>query len=426
MLDMKRLRESPDEYRRAYRNRGGRHLAVLEELLKIDKDYRALLAEIENLRSKKNELAKKVGALKSAGENYPAELRESGEIGIRLADKERELAQLEPQVNKLVLDLPNIPDATVPMGKSQEDNKVVRTWGEPKKFDFEPKDHQAVGEKLGILDFERPVKLAGSRFALLAGKGAALERALINFMLDTHAKEHGYKEFWPPYFANEETLRASGHLPKFKEDLYQINKSEAGPDLYLIPTAEVSLVNLHRGETIEEKNLPLAYTAYTACFRSEAGSYGKDIRGLIRNHQFNKVELVRFVLPEKSMDELELLTRQACAILEKLGLPYRVLALCSFDLGFASAKTYDLEVWMPGEKKWREISSCSNCTDFQARRAGIKVKRADGKKEFPHTLNGSGLAVGRTLAAILENYQEKDGSVLVPAALRPYLPFDRI
>ncbi|MBI2070690.1 MAG: serine--tRNA ligase [Elusimicrobia bacterium] len=426
MIDLKKVREQPDLFRQAYKNRGGRYLPALEELLEKDGRCRKLLLDVETLRSKKNELSKKVGALRASGKDDPSLMKESEDIKRPLMDKEKELAGLQTQMEALALGLPNAPDASTPLGASPEDNKVVRNWGEPKKLDFKALDHQAIGEKLGIFDFERAAKLAGSRFALLKGKGAALERALISFMLNIHTKEHGYQEFWPPYFASAETLTASGHLPKFKEELYQIHKEEPGPDLYLIPTSEVSLVNLHRGEMLDEKNLPLAYTAYTACFRSEAGSYGKDIRGLIRNHQFNKVELVRFAFPEKSMEDLELMTKQACVVLERLGIPHRVLALCSADLGFASTKTYDLEVWMPGENKWREISSCSNCLDFQARRANIKIKRADGKKEFVHTLNGSGVAVGRCLAAILENYQTPEGRVSIPDALRPYTGFDSI
>ncbi|MBI4668578.1 MAG: serine--tRNA ligase [Elusimicrobia bacterium] len=426
MLDLKKLRENPQIFRQAYQSRGARYLADLENLLEADQAHRRTANEVEALRSKRKELARKVGALRLAGQDDPALIKESEEIKKPLLEKEKLLDEIQRKAKELSAGLPNVPDSSVPPGNSPDDNVAVRQWGAVKSFDFEALDHQAIGEKLGILDFTRAAKLAGARFALLRGRGAALERALISFMLDIHTKEHGYTEFFPPFICLDETFRASGHLPKFKADLYQIHREEPGPDLFLVPTAEVPLANLHRGETLEEKDLPLAYTAFTACFRSEAGSYGKDIRGLIRNHQFNKVELFRYSLPEKSMEELETMTRQACVILERLGLAYRVMALCAFDLGFASAKTYDLEVWMPGEKKWREISSCSNCLDFQARRADIKVKRSNGKREFLHTLNGSGLAVGRTFAAILENYQQADGRVAIPQALRPYTGFEHV
>ncbi|MEK7287724.1 MAG: serine--tRNA ligase, partial [Elusimicrobiota bacterium] len=401
MLDIKKVRETPDVFRKAYRDRGGRYLPALEELIEMDQAYREALTLVESLRAKKNELSKSIGVLKRSGQNdADGLLAESEKIKIGLQRQETGLSAMEPKIRQLTLGLPNAPDPSVPMGAGPQDNRVVKTWGEPKILNFKPLDHHELGERLGLFDFERAAKLAGSRFALLTGQGAALERALISFMLDLHTKEHGYKEFLPPLMAQAATLEASGHLPKFREDLYKIETASGEPELYLIPTSEVSLVNLHRAEALEEETLPRAYTSFTACFRSEAGSYGKDTRGLIRNHQFNKVELVRFALPEKSMEDLEIMTRQAETVLERLGIPYRRLELCTADLGFASAKTYDLEVWMPGENTWREISSCSNCLDFQARRADIKVKRNSGKREFVHTLNGSGVAIGRCMAAV--------------------------
>ncbi len=427
MLDIKKVRETPDVFRKAYRDRGGRYLPALEELIEMDQAYREALTLVESLRAKKNELSKSIGVLKRSGQNdADGLLAESEKIKIGLQRQETGLSAMEPKIRQLTLGLPNAPDPSVPMGAGPQDNRVVKTWGEPKILNFKPLDHHELGERLGLFDFERAAKLAGSRFALLTGQGAALERALISFMLDLHTKEHGYKEFLPPLMAQAATLEASGHLPKFREDLYKIETASGEPELYLIPTSEVSLVNLHRAEALEEETLPRAYTSFTACFRSEAGSYGKDTRGLIRNHQFNKVELVRFALPEKSMEDLEIMTRQAETVLERLGIPYRRLELCTADLGFASAKTYDLEVWMPGENTWREISSCSNCLDFQARRADIKVKRNSGKREFVHTLNGSGVAIGRCMAAVLENYQQTDGSIVIPQALEPYAKFDRI
>ncbi|MBI4368692.1 MAG: serine--tRNA ligase, partial [Elusimicrobia bacterium] len=404
MLDIKILRENPDRVRRGIINRGGRYLPVLEEALSLDSVYRAALKEVEALRGKRNEAAKKIGALRASGTGDAALLKEAEALKELLRQKEKELSDLEPKMKALAVSLPNIPDESVVIGQTARENKTVRVWGEPKTLGFKPKDHQEIGEGLGLLDFERARKLSGSRFALLCGRGAKLERALITLMLDIHVKENGYKEFWPPYLVTDETLVASGHLPKSREDMYRISRNDTGPEQFLIPTAEAPLVNLHRDEILEEAVFPLAYVAFTSCFRSEAGSYGKDIRGLIRNHQFNKVELVRFSLAEQSMGELEVLTRQACMVLERLNLPYRVIELCTGDMGFASAKTFDLEVWMPSENSWREISSCSNCGDFQARRAGIRVKRVNGKKDFVHTLNGSGVAVGRTFAAILENY----------------------
>jgi seryl-tRNA synthetase len=321
-------------------------------------------------------------------------------------------------VREFLLGLPNLPHETVPLGASADDNPVVKIWGEPPRFDFEAKPHWEIGERLGILDFERAAKITGARFALLKGAGALMERALISFMLDLHTKRHGYTEVWPPFMTNRAAMTGTGQLPKFEADLFKLE----GWDYFLVPTAEVPVTNIHREEILKAEDLPLYYTAYTPCFRSEAGSYGKDVRGLIRQHQFDKVELVKFVLPETSFDELESLRANAEAVLQELGLPYRVVVLCTGDMGFASAKTYDLEVWLPGQGLYREISSCSNFTDYQARRAGIRFKRPGGSgTELVHTLNGSGLAVGRTMVAILENCQQADGSVIIPEKLRPYM-----
>jgi len=338
-------------------------------------------------------------------------------VSDRIKELDEKLKALEESTNEFLLNVPNIPHESVPVGKDETENVVVRRWGEPREFDFEPLNHWDIGETLGIIDFERAAKIAGARFSLTKGFGAKLERALMNFMLDQHATK-GYQEVLPPIIVNRDSMRGTGQLPKFEMELFRI----VDPEFYLIPTAEVPVTNIHRNEILDEKDLPIYYTAYTPCFRREAGSYGKDVRGLIRQHQFNKVELVKFVKPEDSYDELESLTMNAEDILRKLELPYRVIALCTGDIGFSAAKTYDLEVWLPGQQKYREISSCSNFADFQARRANIRFKR-EGKKgtEFVHTLNGSGLAIGRSLVAILENYQQKDGSVIVPEALRPYM-----
>jgi seryl-tRNA synthetase len=348
------------------------------------------------------------------------------ELKTRLKGLEERGGQQEGKVQAALLGLPNLPHDTVPIGKSAAENRDARRWGTPRTFDFQPKDHQALGEKLGLMDFGRAAKLSGARFALLTGVGARLERALINFMLDLHTTAHGYTEVFPPFLVTRQTMTGTGQLPKFEEDLYAIKDD----DLFLIPTAEVPLTNIFRDEALEESRLPRALCAYTACFRRESGSYGKDTRGLTRNHQFNKIELVRFVRPEDTLKELELLTGHAEEVLRRLGLPYRVLELCTGDLGFSSAKTYDLEVWAPGENggkgQWREISSCSSFTDFQARRIGLRYKKSDGTRSLLHTLNGSGVAVGRTMAAVLENYQEADGTVTVPEALRPYLKLDRL
>ena len=427
MLDIKLLRADPEKARASMADRGARYLPALEQVLEKDAVYRAALAEIEALRSRRNEVSKKIQVAKASGDEAAAQAAMAEANAAKEAVKAREenTAALEAELNALLLSVPNLPHESVCKGGGPDDNKVVfEDISAKREFSFKPLDHHAVGEKLGILDFETATKLSGSRFALLKGQGARLERALTQLMLDTHTGEHGYTEIFPPFLVTPETMTGTGQLPKFEEDLYKI---ASVPPLYLIPTAEVPLTNLHRGEILKEEDLPKRYTAYTACFRQEAGTYGKDTRGLIRNHQFNKVELVWLTRPEESMAALEKLRADAEKILDLLRIPYRVLELCTGDMGFSSVKTYDLEVWMPGEDKFREISSCSNCWDFQARRMNTRFKRADGKKtEFVHTLNGSGLAVGRTFAAVLENYQNEDGSVTVPEVLRSYMGADKI
>ncbi|MGQ9688286.1 MAG: serine--tRNA ligase [Desulfobaccales bacterium] len=418
MLDIRLVRENLEAVKLALRRRG---LDIsLDEFLAKDAERRRALAEIDELRHQRNILSEEVGQKKKAGLHAEAAplMEQVKEINQKIRQREAEAAEHDPWVQDFLLHLPNLPDASVPVGASADDNPVIRTWGEPPRFAFTPKAHWDLGEALGILDFERAAKITGARFALLKGAGALMERALINFMLDLHTRKHGYTEVWPPFMTNADALRGTGQLPKFAEDLFKLE----GWDYYLVPTAEVPVTNIHRQEILREEDLPLYYTAYTPCFRSEAGSYGKDVRGLIRQHQFDKVELVKFTTPETSYDELELLLQNAEAVLQELGLPYRVVVLCTGDMGFAAAKTYDLEVWLPGQNLYREISSCSNFTDFQARRAEIRFKRRGAKgTELVHTLNGSGLAVGRTMVAILENYQQEDGSIIIPEKLRPYM-----
>ena len=427
MLDIKLIRSNPEKARAGLGARGGRYLPALEKVLETDGAYRGILAETETLRSRRNEVSKKIQEFKIAKKEAEAAavMAEANAIKETIKSKEERLAALEHELNDLLLGIPNLPDEKTVKGGGPEDNKVVyEDLGGKREFAFKPLDHHAIGEALGILDFAAATRLSGSRFALLKGLGARLERAITQLMLDTHTLEHGYTEIFPPFLVNSESMTGTGQLPKFEEDLYKVASE---PPLYLIPTAEVPLTNMCRGLVLKEESLPQKFTAYTACFRQEAGSYGKDTRGLIRNHQFNKVELVWITRPEDSMEALLRLRADAESILRLLKIPYRVLELCTGDLGFGSAMTYDLEVWMPGENKFREISSCSNCTDFQARRMNARFKRADGKKtEFVHTLNGSGLAVGRTFAAILENYQEEDGSVAVPQVLRKYMGVDKI
>ena len=419
MIDPAFAREHLDQVRAAYRSRGLDADKDLEQLATLETRRRRLIPEMEGLKREQNAAGDEVAKAKRQGLDATPLFAANKARAQQIRQLEIQLDQTEQQRAALLLTLPNLPHETVPVGATAADNVEVRRHGEPKAFDFEPKAHFELGPALGILDFERATRMSGARFAVLIGAGARLERALINFMLDLHTREHGYTEVEPPFLVNAASLRGTGNLPKFEQDLFKI----AGDwDLYLIPTAEVPLTNLHRDEILDGRLLPLRYTAYTPCFRSEAGSYGADVRGLIRQHQFDKVELMKFTTPDQSYDELESLRRAAETVLERLDLPYRTVVLCTGDMGFASAKTYDIEVWLPSQKTYREISSCSNTEAFQARRANIKFRAAGtGRAEFAHTLNGSGLAVGRTLIAILENYQQKDGTVVVPEALRPFM-----
>lgn len=414
MLDLKTLRDDPDKVREALRRRDS--TLDLEPILELDRTRRLLLHQSEQLRAEQNRVSAEIAQKKKAQQDASNAVDAMRGVREQIKDLEDRLREIDAQLQDGLLGIPNIPHESVPIGLDESANRVERVWGEPPAFAFEPKDHVAVGERLGILDLECAAKLSGARFSLLRGAGAQLERALINFMLDVHTREHGYIEVLPPFLVSAATMEGSGQLPKFAEDAFSVE----GRDLWLVPTAEVPLTNMHRDEVLPGRALPLNYTAYTPCFRSEAGSYGKDTRGMLRQHQFNKIELYKFTTPEQSWDELEKLTRHAETILQRLGLHYRVVTLCTGEMGFAAAKTYDLEVWLPGQGRFREISSCSNCTDFQARRANIRFRR-DKKPEFVHTLNGSGLAVGRTLVAILENCQQEDGALAVPRALRPYL-----
>jgi seryl-tRNA synthetase len=417
MLARELLRTSPDRIRAALAARGSD--APLAELLAADARWREAQAELEALKGERNRGSKQVGALLAQGRREEAEevRLTMAELGGRIVSAEADAATLAEAVASLELSIPNLPHETVPVGPDETSNRIEHSWGEPPAFDFEPRSHWDLGPALGILDFERAAKVAGARFAVLWGVGAALERALITFMLDLH-RGTGYREVYVPFLVNADALVGTGQLPKFGADLFRIE----GTELYLVPTAEVPVTNLHRGEVLEEASLPRRYCAYTPCFRAEAGSYGRDVRGLIRQHQFDKVELVHFATPESSYAELEVLTKAAESVLRRLGLPYRVVTLSTGDMGFAAAKTHDIEVWLPGQQCYREISSCSNCEDFQARRADIKYRpAAGGRARFLHTLNGSGVAIGRTLIAILENYQHADGTVTVPEALRPYL-----
>ena len=421
MLDMKFVRENPEKVIEAVHNRNGE--LNLDEFLALDKERRELTQQVEVLKNERNTASKAIGQLKKAGENAEEKMAEVRTIGDKIAADDTRLREIEARLKEIMLSIPNVPAEDCPIGKSDEDNPEVRKWGEPRKFDFEPLSHWEIGEKLDILDFERGHKISGARFTVYKGLGSRLERAVINFYLDLHTSEHGYTEFFPPFIVNADSMQGTGQLPKFAEDMFKLQ----GMDMYLIPTAEVPITNLHRDEILNGDDLPLRYCAYSACFRAEAGSAGKDTRGLIRQHQFNKVELVKFTRPEQSWDELESLTNNAEHALQLLGLPYHVVRLCTGDLGFSSATTYDLEVWLPQANRYREISSCSNFLDFQARRANIRFRRdAKSKPEFVHTLNGSGLAVGRTVAAILENYQQADGSVVFPEVLRKYMGCDVI
>lgn len=415
MLDPRFVREYTDVVKHALEDR---HYSIsLDDFLASEEQRRRYLREAEELRNRRNVVSEEVGRLKKLKQDASALIEEMKGVADRIRELDDTIRTLEDTINEFLLVVPNIPHESVPRGRDETENVEIRRWGEPRTFDFEPLNHWDIGEILGIIEFERAAKIAGARFSMTRGYGAKLERALMNFMLDLNTSK-GYQEVLPPILVNRDSMRGTGQLPKFEMELFKISD----PEFYLIPTAEVPVTNIHKNEILSENNLPIYYTAYTPCFRREAGSYGKDVRGLIRQHQFNKVELVKFVKPEDSFDALESLTADAEDILRRLELPYRVVALCTGDLGFAAAKTYDLEVWLPGQQKYREISSCSNFTDFQARRANIRFKR-EGQKgtEFVHTLNGSGLAIGRTLVAVLENYQQKDGSVVVPEVLRPYV-----
>lgn len=416
MLDPKFVLEHLESVQNRLADRGQR--ISLDEFVRVSREKKDVLKRTEDLRAVKNKASEDVSRLKREGKDAAAIIAEMRKVGDEISGLEEKLKAFDEELKATLLNIPNIPHASVPTGRGAEDNREVRRWGSRPELGFKPQAHWDVGEKLGILDFERAAKIAGSRFAVYFGAGARLERALISFMIDLHTRERGFTEVLPPFIANAESLTGTGNLPKFKEDLFKLE----GFDWYLIPTAEVPLTNLYRNEILDGAVLPTRFVAYTPCFRSEAGSYGKDVRGLIRQHQFNKVEMMIFSRPEGSFDEFEYMTASAEEVLKRLGLHHRVVLLCTGDMGFASAKTYDLEVWMPSRDGFMEISSCSNCVDFQARRANIRFKReAKGKPEFVHTLNGSGLAVGRTVSAILENYQQADGSVAVPEALRPYM-----
>lgn len=420
MLDVRFVRENVAIVEEALKKRN--YEFPLAEFLSLEEQRRNLLRGVEELRNRRNTVSEDIGKLKRQKEDAAVLLDEMKAVSDSIKGLDETLRGLEEKITSFMLNVPNIPHESVPVGKDETENPVVRTWGEPRQFDFPPLNHWDVAEMLNIIDFDRASKIAGARFALMRGAGAKLERALMNFMLDLNSSK-GYTEVFPPILVNRESMTGTGQLPKFEMELFRI----ADPEFYLIPTAEVPVTNIHRNEILQEKDLPLRYTAYTPCFRREAGSYGKDTRGLIRQHQFNKVELVKFTKPEDSFDELEKLTTDAEDVLRKIGLPYRVVALCTGDLGFSSAKTYDLEVWLPGQQRYREISSCSNFEDFQARRANIRFKR-EGRKgtEFVHTLNGSGLAIGRTVVAVIENFQQRNGSITVPEVLRPYMHMDVI
>lgn len=418
MLDIKFVRENPDLVDKSCESRQNAHWDR-EKFFELDEERRSVIAEVESLQAERNAVSKQIGLLMREGKKEEAEAAKEQVAANkdRIAELDQRRGEVEEELTALVAAIPNIPDASVPYGKDDSDNPEVRKWGEPTQFDFEPKAHWDLGPELGMIDFDRGVKLAGTRFYLLGGMGARMERALINFMIDTH-NQAGFKEWWPPVITNQDSLFGTGQLPKFEEDLYHVQ-----PDLYLIPTAEVQLTNIHRDEILDASQLPLLYTAFTPCFREEAGSAGRDTRGIIRVHQFDKVEMVKFAKPEDSMNQLESMVQEAEKILQLLGLPYHVVTLCTGDIGFSACKCYDIEVWLPSYNAYKEISSCSNCWDFQARRANIRYKDPAEFKgtRLVHTLNGSGLAVGRTMAAIMENYQNADGSVTVPEALRPYM-----
>ncbi len=415
MIDFKLLRENPDIVRKALQSRGAD--ADIDGLIALDAERRQLIFSADELKRKRNEVSQEIARIKKAGEDASALIAEMRSVGDKIATLDAEVRDKDERINAIWLTIPNIPEASVPFGQSEDDNREERVWGEVKSFDFKPLSHADLGENLGILDFQRAAKIAGARFTLGIGAGALIERALINFFLDLHTREHGYTEVFPPFLVNIDSMTATGQFPKFVGEYFACKDD----DLFLIPTAEVPVTNIFRDEILDESSLPILFCAYTACFRREAGSHGKDTRGMIRVHQFNKVELVKFCRPEDSYDEHEKLTANAERILQLLELPYRVVTLCTADLSDAAAKCYDIEVWMPSQDKYREISSCSNFEDYQARRANIRYRPDGGKPRFVHTLNGSALAVGRTVVAILENYQQADGTVIIPEKLRPYM-----
>jgi seryl-tRNA synthetase len=422
MLDIKFIRQNTELVRKKMLERGQE--MDMSPFLNLDTRRRDILQEVEKLRNDRNTVSKDIGEKKKKKEDASEQIARMGEVSARIKSLDDELKKVEEELNAMIMVIPNIPHESVEYGTSSEDNPVVRVWGEKPRFSFAPKPHWDIGEDLKILDFERGAKITGARFTLYMGLGAMLERAIINFMLDLHIFDHGYTEVLAPFMVNRDSMTATGQLPKFEADLFRVDQV----DYFLIPTAEVPVTNIHRDEILSEKELPIYYVSYSPCFRAEAGSYGKDTRGLIRQHQFNKVEMVKFSRPETSYDELEKLTANAEEVLQRLNIPYRTVSLCTADLGFSSAKTYDVEAWLPGQDAYREISSCSNFEDFQSRRAAIRFRREEtGKLDFVHTLNGSGLAAGRTVVAVLENYQQADGSVVIPEALRPYMKgIDRI
>ena len=416
MLDIRWIRSNADEVRQFLADRNND--LDIGPLLGLDEERRLLLTETEELKARRNEGSRKVGAARARGEDASAAMEEMRVIGDRIKDIDARISEIDEKISDMLLSIPNRPHDSVPVGKDENDNPEVRRWGEPKQFSFEPKPHWDLGEALGILDFEKGASLAQSRFTVLKGLGARLERAMLNFMLDLHTEKHGYLEVQPPFMVSSKTMRGTGQLPKFADDLYKCEND----DLWLIPTAEVPLTNLHAEEILDEGQLPLYYTAYTPCFRREAGAYGRDVRGMLRQHQFDKVEMVKISSPETSYDELEKLTDNAEEVLRALGIPHRTICLCTGDMGFGASKTYDVEVWLPSQHKYREISSCSNCEDFQARRMNTRFRPADGgKPRFVHTLNGSGIAIGRALIAVLENFQREDGSIGIPEVLVPYM-----
>jgi seryl-tRNA synthetase len=425
MLDLNFVRDNLPLVEEKLRQRGMKPAEVLKNFAQVDAQRRQAITSAETMKAQRNRASEEIAKLKKSGQDASALIAETKELREQVEELGKAAEEYEIRLQQILVGIPNMPHASVPVGKSADDNVEVRLWGGPPTFDFAPKSHWEIGEQLGVLDLERAAKLSGARFAVYWDQGAHLERALANFMLDLHTREHGYTEVLPPYLVNSDSLYGTGNLPKFAADLFKVPHGES--DLWLIPTAEVPVTNLYRDEVLEAARLPISLTAYTPCFRSEAGSYGKDVRGIIRQHQFQKVEMVKFARPEESYEQLEKLTHDAEEVLQKLGLHYRVVALCTGDMGFSAAKTYDIEVWLPGQQLFREISSCSNFESFQARRANIRYRpEGKNKTEFLHTLNGSGLAVGRTWVAIVENYQQADGSVLIPEALRPYMGADRL